>query len=632
MRRPPTLLIFPLAAASLLVADFAFGQPAPSAAPQVSLSASLAPRIAEIEAMLPEKPQTFAPSFDNRAPWDKLAADTEFRDATFKRADYMLTQPIPEVTEAQWDEAIRTKDRKVEKVLDLRRNRLAVFMLSEGMQNQGKYVPAILKEIETICGERSWVFPAHQSFTGSNDLGSAMTSWSLATAIGMLGDRMPDSLRQTVKENISRRVITPYLDQSRDASLKKDWWRTNENNWNAVVHAGIVGSALTTVDSRAERAEVLAVAISETPFYLGGFAADGYSHEGMGYWKYGFGHFILMAETVYSATSGRIDLLKDPVARKLAEFPLRFDVAEGIYPAFGDCQLYEQQPTWIYNILSSRFGIGLPTKRSLVLDGTFYNFLYAWGVNLGFAAESAASQPEPRPLRDWFENNQVLVARTAPGVTPSLGVAMKGGNNGIAHSHNDLGQFVVALNGKLILTDPGMMDVGGQIYGPNRYDSAINNSYGHSVPVVGGKLQGNGPAFGAQVVDKSFSDKLDSVTLSLRGGYNLFAINELTRRLELDREAGRITVTDHLTADKPIAFGTGLSTYGEAKEESPGVWLVTRDGQTLRVTISAGGVPFSVKFEQLKDKSRFGQVRRLGIELTEPSADATITTVITPAS
>ncbi len=631
MRRPPCLLVFSLCASLAAVAS-AQPTPTPAATPAVSLSASLAPRIAEIEAMLPEKPQTFAPSFDNRAPWEKLAADTEFRDATVKRADYMLTQPIPEVTDAQWDEALRTRDRKVEKVLDMRRNRLAVFMLAEGMLNQGKYVPAILKEIETICGERSWVFPAHQYFTGSNDLGSAMTSWNLATAIGMLGDRMPASQRQTVKENIYRRVITPYLEQSRNASLKKDWWRTNENNWNAVVHAGIVGSALTTVDSRAERAEVLALAISEMPAYLGGFAADGYSHEGMGYWKYGFGHFILMAETVYSATNGKIDLLAEPVARKLAEFPLRFDVADGIYPAFGDCQLYEQQPTWIYNILSSRFGIGLPTKRSLILDGTFYNFLYAWGVNLGFSAETAAAQPEPRHLRDWFENNLVFVARSAPGVTPSLGVAMKGGNNGIPHSHNDLGQFVVALNGKLILTDPGMMDVGGQIYGPNRYDSAINNSYGHSVPVVGGKLQGNGPAFGAQLVEKSFSDKLDSVTLNLRGGYNLFAINQLTRRLDFDREAGKITVTDHLTADKPIAFATGLSTYGEAKEESAGVWLVSQDGQTLRITISAGGAPFSVKLETLKDKSRFGQVKRLGIELTEPSADATITTVITPAS
>jgi len=630
MRRPPSLLVLSCCAASLGPVATVTAQPSP--APALSQSATLAPRIAEIEAMLPEKPQTFAPAFDNRAVWDKLAADTEFRDSTINRADTMLPQPIPQVTDAEWDEAIRTRERKVEKVLDQRRNRLAVFMLAEGMTNQGKYVPAILKEIEAICGERSWIFPAHQYFTGSNDLGSAMTSWSLATAIGMLGDRMPENQRQTVKENIYRRVIAPYLDQSRNPSLKKDWWRTNENNWNAVVHAGIVGSALTTVDSRAERAEVLAVALSETPAYLAGFASDGYSHEGMGYWKYGFGHFILMAETVYAATGGKIDLLQDPVARKLAEFPLRFEVAPGVYPAFGDCQLYEQQPNWIYNLLSARFGIGLPTKRSLTLDGTFYNFLYAWGVNLGFNAEAAARTASPRPLRDWFEKNQVLVARSSPGAAPSLGVAIKGGNNGIAHSHNDLGQFVVTVNGKLILADPGMMDVGSQIYGPTRYQSPINNSFGHSVPVVDGKLQGNGSNFAAQVVSTDFTDKLDTVTYNLRGGYDVPGISELTRKLDFNREAGSITVTDHVKSEKQIAFGIGLSTYGEAREESPGVWLVTRDGQSLRVTISAGGAPFTVTFEPLKDKSRFGQVYRLGISLNDPSAEATITTVLTPAS
>jgi len=622
-RLPPLPLLLPVLFAAVCLASYsaksepAGGQPG---------------RVEEIAAMLAPQPKSFAPSFDERAVWDKLAAEEEFRKGTIKKAEWFLDQPIPVVTDAQWDDAIKTRDRKYDNVLDIRRNRLAVFMLAEGMENKGRFVPAILKEIETICSERSWIMPSHQSFTGDNDLGSAMTSWSLATAIGMLGDRMPEAQRKAVKEQIVARVIKPYLDQVRDPAKKPDWWRTNPNNWNAVVHAGIVGSALAVLDLPRERAEVLAATEKELPLYLTGFPSDGYSHEGMGYWNYGFGHYILLAETVRAATDGRLDFLKDPLARKIAEFPLRFEVAPGIYPAYADCQLYEQPPNWLCDILSARFGIGQRPSRTITLDGTFYNFLYAWGVNLGFESspQTAAPAPAARPLREWFEESQVLVSSSAPGVSPALGVSMKGGNNGIPHSHDDLGQFVVTLNGKLVLADPGVTDYNGQTLGPQRYENKVINSYGHSVPIINGKLQGTGPAFAAHVVATSFTDAMDSVTLNLRGGYNVFAIDELTRKLEFDRKAGSITITDKMTADRPVTFGTALITYGAAKEESPGVWIITQDGQSLRAKIDAGGAAFTVTPELLKDKSRAGTVNRIGINLKDPAPKSTVTTTITP--
>ena len=70
----------------------------------------------------------------------------------------------------------------------------------------------------------------------------------------------------------------------------------------AVVHGGIVGAALALNDSVEERAEIIAAAELGTQFYIKGFPADGYSPEGMGYWKYGFGHYALLAEAVLTAT------------------------------------------------------------------------------------------------------------------------------------------------------------------------------------------------------------------------------------------------------------------------------------------------------------------------------------------
>lgn len=589
-------------------------------------------RVDEIAAMLPAKPKGFAPSFDNRALWERFAAaDPAARDKTFKRAEYMLGQPIPMFTQAEYEQAARVGDRSINNRVDARRFRLMHFMLAEGMENQGRFVPAILKEIDAICSEQSWVIAAHQKFTVTSDLGSAMTAWSMATALGMLGERMPAEKQKRVKELVLARLVTPYLEQTRNPSLKQDWWRTNGNNWNPVVHAGVAGAALALLDSPRERAEVIAATEKEVSFYLEGFSKDGYSQEGLGYWVYGFGHFILLGEAVYQATGGKVDLLQSPLAARMARFPERFELAPGIYPAYSDSPLDQQPPGWLSDILSARYGIGRSAARSYYLDGTFCNMLYAWGVNLGFdAAASAPAKSEPaRALYTWFDEAQILVSRPAPGGA-GLAVSLKGGNNGVSHSHNDLGQFVVAMNGKLMVTDPGSPVYDALVFSDRRYESQVINSYGHSVPVIDGKLQGTGSAFGARVAASAFTDDRASVTLDLRGGYDLFALNELTRKLEHDRKAGCVTISDHMTADKPVTFETALSTYADAREEAPGVWILTKDGESVRVEVSANGAPFAVTKGTLNYKSRTGDVTRLGIRLNAPAAESTVTVKITP--
>lgn len=589
-------------------------------------------RIDEIAAMLPQAPKGVAPSFDDRRPWEKLAAaDPAARDKIISKAVYMLTQPIPTYTVEEYEEAARTLAPGVSQRIDSRRNRLMYFMLAEGIENKGRFTPAILKEIDAICSEHTWVIAAHKRFTVSSDLGAAMTSWSLATSIGMLGNRMPPEQQKKVKDLIIARLITPYAEQIRNPALKQDWWRTNGNNWNAVVHAGIAGSALAVMDSPHDRGEIIAAVEKEIQYYLEGFSKDGYSQEGIGYWVYGFGHFILLAEAVNQATASHVDLLKSPIAARMARFPERVELAPGVYPAYADSALDQQIPGWISDVLNTRYGIGRSDRRSYYLDGTFCNMLYAWGVNLGFNATpaAAAKNSASKPLYTWFDQAQILVSHPAPG-GPDLAVSIKGGNNGVAHSHDDLGQFIVTMSGKLMITDPGAPVYDALVFSSHRYDSQIINSYGHSVPVVNGKLQGTGPAFGAQVKETSFTEDAASITLNLRGGYDVFALNELTRKLMHDRKAGSVTVSDHMTADKPITFGTGLGTYAQAMEESPGVWTLAKDGQSVRVAIDANGAPFTVTKETLKYKSRIGDVTRLGINLNDPVAEATITVKVTP--
>lgn len=613
--------------------------PAPAAA-RVAKGPTLDPpdpaRVKEIASYLDATPHGLGLTLDNRAPWEALGATARFRDQMLPLAERFLKEPIPEVSEAAYAQAVQTGSRDINVPIDRRRFRLAHFVLCEGVENRGRFIPAIEKELAAICSENSWIIAAHAKFTGTNDLGSAMTAWTVATAVSMLGDRLSPATRTMVKEAVNQRVVQPFLQQMRDKNATIDFWRNSPFNWNAVVHAGITGSALALTDSVQERAEIVAAAEKETQFYIQGFPADGYSTEGMGYWKYGFGHYIMLAEAVLAATHGKLNLYDKENTRTVAQFPRRFEVAPEVYPAYSDSLFKDEPSRWLYYILDQRYNLGDQAPRTLALDGTFSTFLYAYSINLAFdpaknapSAKNGAIAQGPR-IRDWFGTSQIYVGRL-PANESGLALSFKGGNNGTSHGHNDLGSYVVVSGKTPVLVDPGSTVYSAATFGPNRYDIQVINSYGHSVPRVAGQLQGQGEQFLATVADTKFSDATDSVTLDLTKGYSVPTLKSLLRTFDYARAGkGSVTVTDRVEYASPQTFGTALVTFGEAKEEKPGMWLISQGNESVRVTIDADGAPFTVTNEVLKDEAAAGKVRRLGIDLNAPAARAVITVKIAP--
>lgn len=615
------------------------GTPAPAA--KAAVTSALTPdraRVIEIAAALPARSQGIGPSYDNRAAWHALAADADIRDKLLPRAARFLSEPIPEVTAASYAASLASKDRKVDKLADARRFRLTNFVLAEGVENKGRFLAAINAEILAICSEPSWIFTSHVPFsTNRNDLGTAMTAWSLATADGMLGERLPTDTRRIIREQVRARLWVHYLATLR-GETKPEWWALDPNNWNSVVHGGIVGSALALNDSVEERALIIAGAERGTQLYIQGFPADGYSPEGMGYWKYGFGHYVLLAEAVWSATNGKVNFYHRDNIRLIAQFPRRFEMSPALYPAYGDGQFIEAPAAWLYHIIDRRYGFGDGSPRMVTPDPTYATFIYAYGSLLTFNSNGAPAVPAGPSLerghrpRDWFEQSQIYVGRPSAGAAPdALAVSFKAGVNNVSHGHNDLGTFTVARDGVPVIADPGVTEYNSFTMGPNAFEHQIKASYGHSVPLVAGQWQKRGPKHLAILRDQKFTDSLDSLLFDLSRGYDVPSVRELTRRFDYSRVGkGGLMITDRVVFDSPQAFGTALVTYGEALEENPGVWIVTYKGRSLRAEIATvGNVPFTVSEELLKDEARLGKVRRLGINLDRPVAEATITIRIT---
>src|SRR5437667_12586964 len=171
-------------------------------------------RVHALATMLPEKPLGVGRPLSDRAAWAELARRPAFREV-IPRAETLLAEPLPEQPDDLFLDFSRTGNRRRwERVAFQRRGRVSALALAECLENSGRLLPALEQVVETLCAERTWVFPAHDrslsNFNGTQtdiDLFSSATAWNLATADYLLGDRLSATTRARIRANVSRRVL-----------------------------------------------------------------------------------------------------------------------------------------------------------------------------------------------------------------------------------------------------------------------------------------------------------------------------------------------------------------------------------------------------------------------------------------
>lgn len=612
-------------------------------------------RVKAVAAMLPEKPAGPGRPITDRAVWDARARQPHYR-AVVQRAEALLKQPLPEQSDDLYLEFSRTGNRtRFQNVASARRGRLVPLALAECAENQGRFVPAIEALIDALSAERTWVLPAHdtqlKNFNGEItevDLVSSALAWNLALTDYLLGERLRPTVRRTLRAHVTRRVLEPYramingqspavFTHGHRAPSRAMFWLTGSNNWNAVCLAGVTGAALALIESRAERAEFVAAAERYSQNFLSGFTPDGYCSEGLGYWNYGFGHYVLLTETIRRATDGGLDLLAVPEARLPAAFAARIQIIEGISPAFADCGVFAKPAPALMHYLNRRFGLGLtgygPETTQQIFGSLFETLLYGFEESAPppvagkKIVANAASGPA---LRDWFDKAGVLVGRPLPGSSSRLGVALKGGHNAEHHNHNDLGSYVLVSGERPVLLDPGSETYTARTFSPRRYESRLLNSFGHAVPLVAGTLQRTGRQAEARVLRADFTEGADTLQFDLTAAYPVADLQSLHRTFVYSRRgAGSLIITDHLAMKSPQTFGTALVTLGSWQRQPNGSLLIYDGEEALRVEIDTGGRAFTVDAEEIREEAPVVPTR-IGINLSAPVTEATIRLTITP--
>jgi len=604
-------------------------------------------RVEQVTEMLPAAPRCVGPAIGNRQAWAKVAETPEFKDVV-SRAEKLLDEPIPELTDELFLDFSRTGNRsRCQHVLSRRHGRIPQLVLAECIENRGRFLPAIEEAIRALCGEKTWVMPAHdrslRNFNGAAteiDLAVAGLSWNLATARCWLGDKLGGQTRTLIAEQLERRTFTPFEGMVATGQPRM-WWLRGTNNWNAVCLAGVVGSALATIESPRRRAFFIASAEKYVENFLNGFSPDGYCSEGVGYWNYGFGHYTMLAETVHQATGGKADMFADERVKRDAWFGPRMEILPGIYPAFADCSPGSRPAAPLTAFLSRRFGFGLTDveRNGLALNIGPSSRLFELGV-FGFDNSATKTPPvegtSPAELpRDWFPDAGVLICRPAPGGGGgALAVALKGGHNAEHHNHNDVGTYLVALGKSTPLVDPGAEVYTARTFSSKRYVSGVLNSFGHPVPRVAGNLQRTGRSAAAAVLKTDFTDEVDTVVFDLRSAYDVKQLKKLDRTFIFSRAGqGSLSVTDEVEFAAAQTFGTALITFSDWKRLDANRLLFGDGPDAVEVKIDAGGERFEIEPVEIKEDVRGSRLPvRVGIDLAEPVTTATIRLTIAPAA
>lgn len=588
-------------------------------------------RVNQIAAWLNDQPNGPGQPANNRAFWQALAAKPDWQ-SLIPRAEKLLATPLPEQSDELFLEFSRNGNRTHwQDVAFNRRGRLAPLVLAECLENKGSFLPQIEQLINAFCAEKTWLLPAHDgkldNFNGKTidiDLGSSALGWNLSMAAYLIGDKLKPATHQTLRDNIKKRILDPYKAMIR-GERDLNWWMVGTNNWNAVCLAGVTGAGLIELPTKAERAEFVAAAEHYSNYFLKGFTPDGYCSEGLGYWNYGFGHYVLLSEAVRHATKNNLDLLNVPAAKMPARFASRIQIINGIAPAFADCPVFAKPDAPLMGLLNRKFDLGngynyIPAAPTF---GTLFEAMIYQA-----ASDVVQMTDKMPPSRDYFENAGILIAR--PNRADAIGVALKGGNNAENHNHNDISSYVVVRGERPILLDPGSETYTARTFSSHRYDSKLLNSFGHPVPVVAGQLQKEGAQSQAKVLKTEFSDAQDTFQLDIASAYRVPELKTLTRTFVYSRNGkGALNVSDHVQFSEPKSFGTAVLTLGSWKQQADGSLLVFDVNEAARIDIDSGGRAFSIDAEEIHEDAPVAPTR-LGINLKEPVTDATITLKITP--
>ncbi|MFC1526788.1 heparinase II/III family protein [Candidatus Latescibacterota bacterium] len=429
--------------------------------------------------------------------------------------------------------------RNYEAVRDRRRGRLGNLVVAECMEGEGRFLDAIVDGIWLTCEETYWGIPAHvgvqkagsglpDAFEPTVDLFAGETVSLLAWTLYLLGpalDEVSPLVARRLRLESERRVLVPCLERD------DFWWMGFDgrrvNNWNPWCNSNWLTAALLLEQDAVRRAATVVRIMDSLDRFIDPYPLDGGCDEGPGYWGRAGASLYDCLELLYSATGGAVDVYDEPLIQNIGRYIYRVQIADRYFVNFADAPaLVETPPGVVYGYgrriadpQLTQLGVWALQQHKTVERGAGYSLGRELPLLFSLESMTASSSTAPLPRDTWLPQIQVMTARDEEGSDRGLYLAAKGGHNEESHNHNDVGHFIVYVDGRPALVDVGVETYSAKTFSSNRYDIWTMQSAYHSLPTVNGVMQAPGRQYAATAVSYSADDAQACLELDLAPAY-----------------------------------------------------------------------------------------------------------------
>ncbi|MCG9792849.1 heparinase II/III family protein [Flavobacterium algicola] len=586
---------------------------------------------------IPEQTFQPAPNSNDRVYWNTIAATKTGKEYLDESIALIDKKPEVPITDEIYRKANLEGNRGIYKPRYYRSmENLEHFVLAECIENKGRFIPQINNYLQAIMAMKSWLHPNHDDKNNgvlegkrvSIDLGARKFGGVLALANVLLDQKLSPDIKKKISAQLQWRITDNYLKSSKEPD-ENNLWLKSTSNWNSVCSSGAVLTTIINSTKREERIATIGSALNSMKYYLSGFGADGYCTEGLGYWGYGFGHYLYLAQILSDYTEGKINLFEADNADKLkniGNFPERFEIQNTRCAPFAD-------------------GVSTISKSGSnfadVLSAKHYDAIMPSEIRMEEAAEQLIAWQQPEvftpnknktknilPDHAYFDDLGMVISRGKQ-KTP-FSIAIKAGHNAENHNHSDVGTYTLVLGNDIMSGDIGAPSYTAGSFSP---DNKARSSWGHPVPLINNTLQSNGIQFKGIITATDFEEKIDKVTMDIKPAYEIPVLQSLERIMTNDKSgSGTITVEDHFTASKPVSFGTAIMTYSKYEiVDNHTVILITKN-QKLKAEVTSKGGSLKITDEQVPVKAlrEGGTAYRIGVNFINAVKEGTITIKYTP--
>lgn len=549
------------------------------------------------------------------------------RDQWLKAARESLREPWPPLPASGYMAFARTGNRSDFEALYMpRRSRLAVLVLAECFEHEGEFLDAIADALWFIVEETSWSLPAHAERFDNDplprhdrhtvDLFACETAMALAETLYLLEDELSSlstSLVARTREAVLTRVTVP-VEQRDDIG-----WFSGFNNWTPWCAANTLGSAMYLLDDIPRLAALTDKLNGIVDRFIGNYGDDGGCNEGPGYWNVAAGALFLYLDTLSDRTGGAVSVFDRPLIRNMAHYIVSVHLDGPWFANFADAQ----GRGGIKRGMAYRFG-------ELVGDDTLMNLaaLAAHGWKPGpVGAEASAegkglalphrlrelfwlpadltARPERHAVNSWLPDLQVAVVRESPEADTGLVLASKAGHNNESHNHNDIGQFILMLNGEPFVIDIGVEAYTAATFSNRRYTIWCIRGSAHNVPMVNGEEQAPGEEHRATDVSFEATPDNSELRMHLEEAYPESAgLMSLTRSLRLGRSPyAQIVLRDEyvMQEGRDGVMALPLFTPCTVRTDTPDMVLLETSTNAVGISYDSSALSVQVEDAPLSD-------------------------------